>query len=190
MKKKSHRLLGRYLTDNLQGFPSQRYEKAFLLGCVEPDYNIFTYFKGSTKGRIFEGHNYSNAQRHILRTVEKLQKRDHWLLLEYYSLGKLIHYIADAFTSPHNETYSVTDHAIYEIKLHNYLEKGILASYGLAHENICGSVAEYILMTHKQYCSASKSPTTDVQYIIDAARVVFNLLMPEEEILNASKVAI
>jgi hypothetical protein len=182
VKKKSHMLLGRHLIDEMPNFPAKRYKKVFLFGCVQPDYNLFTYLKGSRKGRFFEGHNFENAERHILRSIEKLQKGS-GLMLKYYRLGKLIHYLSDAFTSPHNVAYSVTNHALYEIKLHNKLEEGIAASSGLPQSST-GTVAEYILSTHQQYNGASQGLKTDVQYIIGSADVVFRRLVPEEEIIE------
>ena len=175
-------LLGRHLIDELQNIPAKRHKKVFLFGCVQPDYNLFTYLKGSRKGQFFEGHNFKNAESHILRSIEKLQKSS-WLMLKYYRLGKLIHYLADAFTSPHNISYSVTNHALYEIKLHNKLEEGIAASSGL-QQSSTGSVAEYILSTHQQYNSASHGLKTDVRYIIGTADVVFHSLMPEDQLVE------
>jgi hypothetical protein len=182
VKKKSHMLLGRHLIDELQNLPAKRHKKVFLFGCVQPDYNLFTYLKGSRKGRFFEGHNFENTENHILRSIEKLQRRS-WMMLKYYRLGKLIHYLSDAFTSPHNVTFSVTNHALYEIKLHNKLEEGIAASSGLP-ESSTGTVAEYILSTHQQYNSASQGLKTDVQYIIGSADVVFRRLVPEDQFVE------
>lgn len=183
-------LLGKYLTDNLQGFPTRSYERAFLFGCVEPDYNVFTFLKGSLRESMFCGHNFKNAERLILRTAERLQQRKHWWILEYYRLGKLIHYLSDAFTSPHNDSYSIADHALYEIRLHSYLAKCIAGSSGMPQKCIGESVVEYILTTHQQYINALKSPNTDVQYILDTTGMVFSLLLPEEEILVGSQVAL
>jgi hypothetical protein len=180
VKKKSHMLLGRHLIDEMQSLPAERYKRVFLFGCVQPDYNLFTYFKGLRKGRFFEGHNFENAENHILRSVEKLQKNDSWSMLKYYRLGKLIHYLSDAFTSPHNVSFNVANHALYEIKLHSQLEKGIADSSGIAPKS-AESVAEYILSTHRQYDRASQGLKTDVQYILDATDVVFRRLIPEEE---------
>lgn len=42
---------------------------------------------------------------------------------QYYTLGKLTHYLADAFTYPHNENYpeSLIAHRQYEDDLRSYL---------------------------------------------------------------------
>ena len=43
---------------------------------------------------------------------------------QYYTLGKLTHYLADAFTYPHNDHFSdsLMDHHRYESDLRLYLE--------------------------------------------------------------------
>lgn len=62
MTTKSHFLFGKVLLE--QGLPlcSRAEADAFLLGCVEPDYNIATYLKGSMHGQKLKGHNYSNTE--------------------------------------------------------------------------------------------------------------------------------
>ncbi len=178
MKKKSHILLGRYLND-MQAFVKPLYEKAFLFGCVEPDYNYFTYIKGALTEGALRGHNFKKAQQNLLRTIEKLEKEKHLTILRYYRLGKLIHYIADAFTSPHNESYSAAGHRTYEIRLHSELVKDIADSFEMSQTILGGSVMEYLISIHEQYRSAWKSTYTDVQFILEATGVVFNQLVPQ-----------
>lgn len=46
MKTAVHLLLGQYLVERC-GTPHLRcHRRAFLLGCVEPDYNVFSYLRG------------------------------------------------------------------------------------------------------------------------------------------------
>ena len=54
---------------------------------------------------------------------------------QYYTLGKLTHYLADAFTYPHNENYpdSMLCHHQYETDLRAYLEE-YLADRALRRE--------------------------------------------------------
>ena len=111
--------------ENAQGFRSRRFELAFLFGSFQPDCNPLTYLKGSLRAYKFRGHNYSNSQRYIYSHIIRLQRRRRWTMWQYYTLGKLTHYLADAFTYPHNENYpdSMLCHHQYETDLRAYLEK-------------------------------------------------------------------
>ena len=103
MQKRSHKLLAATLLENVQGFQARRFELAFLFGSFQPDCNPLTYLKGSLRAYKFRGHNYSNSQRYIYSRISRLQRRERWTMWQYYTLGKLTHYLADAFTYPHNE---------------------------------------------------------------------------------------
>ncbi|HWP79274.1 MAG TPA: zinc dependent phospholipase C family protein [Candidatus Acidoferrum sp.] len=177
MKKKSHILLGRYLNDT-QAFEKPNYEKAFLFGCVEPDYNLLTYCKGALMGSLIRGHNFKKAQQHLRKTMVKLQNHRQLMILRYYRLGKLIHYVADAFTAAHNDAWSAVAHMDYEIALHSQLVKDIAESFAALQNGIGGPVMEYFIAKHQQYRAAWQSPHTDVQFIIEATGVVFRQLAP------------
>lgn len=58
--------------------------------------------------------------------------------MKNYLLGKLIHYIADAFTFPHNNVFkrNLVQHCKYENKLHQAYLNG---------ERICATDYQYIL---------------------------------------------
>ena len=73
MKKRSHMLVGRYLNE-LQAFDKPRHEKAFLFGCVEPDYNYLTYLKGALTCGATRSHNFVKAQQNLSKTIVKLAK--------------------------------------------------------------------------------------------------------------------
>lgn len=189
MNKRSHKIVGHYLINRVRGFPASRYEKVFLFGCVEPDINFLTYFRGFRKTQPFGGHNYRNAEQCIVRSAERLQRKERWRMWEYYSLGKLIHYICDAFTYPHNEFFgeSVTDHLRYEVRLYVYLQNNIAEFPGCLQECAGISAAKYILWAHHQYTCTSGSLITDIRYILNTTADVFNLLLPvEEEYLSGS----
>ena len=98
MKKRSHTLLASALLQSQQGFSARRFELAFLFGSFQPDCNHLTYLKGSLRAYRLRGHNYSNSQPYIAAHIERLQRRERWTMWQYYTLGKLTHYLADAFT--------------------------------------------------------------------------------------------
>jgi hypothetical protein len=187
LKTKGHKLIGRYLMENLQCLPAQRYKKAFLFGCIEPDYNPFTYLKGSRKARLLRGHNYSNAAPCILHTIKRLQKKQDWRIREYYQLGKLIHYITDAFTYAHNESFgkSIRGHRRYEFALHSYFADFISASEAAPPAGTELSAMEYLVTKHRQYSIASTGPKTDTQYILKTTSMVFSRLLPDSDAFAA-----
>lgn len=165
MRIRSHAAMGRFLVrEYLRDLPP-RYMRAFLIGCVEPDRNPATYFKGSLRSRWMCGHDYANASRFLLRLADRLEGRSHFSLWDYYSLGKLIHYTMDAFTYPHNTHFSegLPAHRRYEIRLQIYF---------LAHlHRICIprvpetlSAAELIQKKHAQYMKLPGRIETDTQY--------------------------
>lgn len=178
MKKRSHILIGRYLNE-LQAFEKRRHEKAFLFGCVEPDYNYLTYLKGALTVGFTRGHNFKKAQQNLRKTIVKLQKNRCLPILKYYRLGKLMHYVADAFTSPHNDVFSAADHIDYEKRLHIQLIMDIADPFGIFQSRVGGSLIEYFAKKHQEYLDAWQSPHTDVQFILEATAVVFRQLMPK-----------
>ena len=106
MKSYSHRLIGIAILENMLQAENRLSKQAFLLGCIEPDYNFITYFRGSVKYDTLRGHNYENSFECMRRISDKLIGKRVWGAIEYYRLGKLIHYILDAFTYPHNGIFS------------------------------------------------------------------------------------
>ena len=124
MEIKSHILLGEYLLNNISYF-SSAHRKVFILGCVTPDINMFSYLRGSLKYRRFRGHNYTSSKNYTARELNKLQNRRSWNLRDSYRLGKVIHYLSDSFTYPHNDSFKGTlaQHRLYESRLHSYLKE-------------------------------------------------------------------
>ena len=125
MRGESHKCLGRYLADKYMTDLPRRYIRAFLIGCIEPDRNPATYLKGSLRQQWLRGHNWGNSQRYIQRVSNRLERKNKMRLLDYYSMGRLIHYTTDAFTSAHNERFGTDlgDHCQYEAALqHHFLE--------------------------------------------------------------------
>ena len=157
MQKRSHKLLAATLLENTQGFQARRFELAFLFGSFQPDCNPLTYLKGSLRAYKFRGHNYSNSQHYIYSRISRLQRRQRWTIWQYYTLGKLTHYLADAFTYPHNENYpdSMLCHHQYETDLRAYLEE-----------------------LHRQYMAGVADMRKDVQFILKATSLLMAGCLP------------
>ena len=180
MKQESHRRLGRYLMGQLPQQPKRRHSTAFFIGCVEPDRNPLTYLKGSIRAKWFYGHNYQNAERWIDRTIRRLQKRDRWNLLDYYCLGKLIHYTSDAFTYVHNNCFneSIQAHRAYENDLQSLFFQR-MQERRAEHIARLRNLADGFRAVHAQYLDNSADIHRDCQYILDMTNRVFRQLLPE-----------
>ena len=183
MKRESHRILGNYLMEQMKGLPAYRYQKAFLFGCTQPDSNPFTYLKGSRRAQRLRGHNYRNAERCMSRMARLLEAREQWRMLDYYRLGKLIHYPSDAFTYAHNETFdkSIHEHRLYEMQLQRIFKITLALSRRAENEmnREEESAMEAIRAAHERYMEGMRSLQTDVQYILGMTHQVFSTLIPE-----------
>ena len=173
MQKRSHKLLADTLLKAENGFRTKRYELAFLFGSFEPDCNPFSYLKGSFRATRFGGHNYSNSQQFIERHIRTLQNRKRWNIWHYYTLGKMTHYVADAFTFPHNTHYTDTmlAHHMYETDLRAYLEE-YLSDRTLRRKAFRSDVVGALTRLHDFYMQSAADQKMDVQYIIEATSLL------------------
>ena len=173
MRGKSHRCLGKYLVQHYMEEVPQRYQRAFLLGCIEPDRNPATYLKGSIRFQWLRGHNYRNARRVMRRISQRLEDKDQFSLFDYYTLGKLTHYLADAFTYPHNENYpdSLMDHRRYEDDLRIYLAE-YLSRKKVQHQQARQDLADAIEALHQRYMESAADMRRDAEYILEATELL------------------
>ena len=174
MQKRSHALLASALLRQEEGFSARRYAWAFLFGSFQPDCNPLSYLKGSLRCRKFGGHTYGNAQPYILSRIRRLQNRSRWTLWQYYTLGKLTHYVADAFTYPHNDHFpdGLLDHHRYERDLRRYFP-GYLARNGTAAPaDPRRDLLAELDRLHRQYVSAVSGVDRDCRYILLATSLL------------------
>ena len=179
LQKRSHALLASALLRSECGFTARRFRWAFLFGSFQPDCNPFTYLKGSLRAYKFRGHNYSNSQPYIAAHIERLQRRASWTMWQYYTLGKLTHYLADAFTYPHNENFPDTmlAHHRYETDLRQYF------SGYMAHRTPRQLKSDQELTTaleelHQQYMENRSTTGRDTRYILMATRMLMASCLP------------
>lgn len=180
MQKRSHTLLAHTLLENGGGFRRRRFEWAFLVGSVEPDCNPLSYLKGSLRAQKFMGHNFSNSQRYIDRHILRLRRRARWTLWQYYTLGKLTHYLADAFTFPHNDTFtdSLMEHHNYETALREQFAQ-FVAEYPLSLDASQQDVCRAIDQLHRQYLAAKSDQRRDARFILEANCLLMASLLPQ-----------
>ena len=175
MHKRSHTLLASALLNSVQGFEARRYEWAFLIGSFQPDCNPLTYIKGSLRAETLRGHNYTNSRPFVHRHIRHLMGKRRWNLWNYYTLGKLTHYVADAFTFPHNDHYtdSLASHHLYERDLRQELVN-YLQQYHITAEDVpdLADLNWSLVRLHRQYAGSSSDLGRDVIYIVKATRLL------------------
>lgn len=171
MQKRSHKLLASALLASVQGFQLRRYELAFLLGSFQPDCNPLTYLKGSTHARMLGGHNFTNSRPYVMTRLQRLEQKQRWNLWNYYTLGKLTHYVADAFTFPHNDHWpdSLASHHVYETQLRLYLAEHLPEYSFPDHSADSLDLIATLEALHQQYLESRDSDfSRDTRYIIEA----------------------
>lgn len=173
MQKRSHKLLASSLLRSHCGFAARRYEWAFLFGSFQPDCNPFTFLRGSFRSRTLCGHSFSNSQHYINTRIRKLQRCPVWRTWHYYTLGKLTHYLADAFTYPHNETFPDTlmDHHRYETALRRALAEH-LSSHLPSPQPRCHDLPAVIARLYRRYIQTESDALNDIRYILEATALL------------------
>ena len=180
MQKRSHTLLASALLRSREGFDARRFELAFLFGSFQPDCNPFSYLKGSLRARKFGGHNYTNSRDYIYDHILRLQQRHKaWTMWQYYTLGKLTHYLADAFTYPHNENFPDTmlDHHRYETDLRQYF-LGYMAHRTPRQMKAAEELTAALEELHRQYMESCSTMGRDTRYILMATRMLMAGCLP------------
>lgn len=179
MQKRTHALLARTLLRSETGFSAKRFEMAFLFGSFSPDVNPFSYLKGSLHYHKLRGHNYTNSRAYINTKILKLQGRRRWSIWQYYTLGKLTHYLADAYTYPHNEDYPNTmlAHHNYETDLRQFM-RGYLAHRTIQRQQARRDLIAALEELHEQYMETRASMYRDASYILKATGLLLASCRP------------
>lgn len=181
LRRESHRILGEVISEELLTASSPLEKAVFRLGCREPDYNYLTYIKGSIRGQAFHGHNYTNARRYIRRLAFWLERETFHGILYHYQLGKLTHYILDAFTYVHNDIFTGTtrEHIHYEHSMSPLFEQLLRQGY---QENIQfrSSLADTIHAQHEKYLESRTGMRDDCTYSLSMVRAAVCLLRNPE----------
>ena len=178
MRGESHRQLGVFLAKHYLTGASSLSIRAFQIGCIEPDRNPATYLKGSIHHQWLRGHNYRNASPFVQRISRRLERKEKWNLLDYYTLGKLIHYTTDAFTYAHNDTFptQLSDHCLYEQKLQEHFLtyiKDVSPIRGIFAKNVIEAIEAY----HVSYEKQQPGIHTDAHFALAACCCVLSILV-------------
>ena len=170
MRTADHRRLGQYLLREIEDLPLL-HKISFIWGNIEPDINYVTYLKGFSENKKFQGHNSQNGMKHIKKLTEKIEGKP-LNVITCYRAGKITHYIADAFTFPHNDgfTGNIKNHMSYERRLHckfsQYLDK---ASFPFRVKIQEPDPWVVFACMHARYILWRKTQTDDIEYMLQAA---------------------
>lgn len=173
-------MLGRYLADTYLQSAPRCHIAAFQAGCAEPDYNPTTYLKGSIRSQWLRGHNWESSQKYMNRLAHRLEKRKKFRLLDFYTIGKLIHYTTDAFTFAHNTSFSenLRSHVHYEQLLHTHMLEYLKAPEAT---RFCmnGDIMHSIYTLHSEYAALCGDIRTDARFCVGVSCAVLNALTAE-----------
>lgn len=176
MRTEDHRRLSVYMAER-GGVKISRFLKlVFVFGSIEPDFNLFTYLRGCMRDRKPRGHNYENIQRCMVRLATRLERGLMGSVRYYYNLGRLIHYVADSFTYPHNSSFTgnLREHCEYERQLHVYMKimlESDRVTFGTGDEE--SSFMKTLTQLHDSYDRECHVYMTDYCYIVYAVSMAY-----------------
>ena len=190
MFSKDHRLLGNMLAEQMIKRDSSLATRLFVTGCVFPDHNPWTYIKGTCKGHPLKSHFIFSTRFKIESLLNKLENKSTLRIKDYYILGELVHYTADAFTFSHNDHYigNMLKHAEYEhIHLHEAFEENCCDEID---KNLCLEKDSRPLETiftelPQSYLEEDMEPMIDVKYICQICTTVCARILEKEEVAYA-----
>lgn len=181
MKREEHKYLSRYLYFSAERKTTRFQHLLLTCGSVYPDLSITSYIRGLFQGNPFKSHFWCNSQKLIKRHIKKLSKKEKWLWIDYFRFGILTHYLADAFTYPHNSHYTGTmmDHLDYEeYDLHNVFADVLetLPSYEIEETDM--NFWDQVLEMHEEYMNTPPSPENDARFIHKVNYAAWYCLVP------------
>ncbi len=161
---------------------------AFRFGSVEPDLNCTTYLKGILHGNGVHGHNYEQVLPRIERLLQALSDREEIRVLDWYRLGKLTHFVADAFTYPHNGCFpgDLRAHMKYEHQLAVRF-RWTLCSTAEAQTlpTDCAGLFDWIKQQHERYLHGPMGAENDCRLILSTVCAVVAALTADVLPLDA-----
>lgn len=177
MKLECHKALGTFLLGQYLSNASPAAQQAFLLGCQFPDRNPTTYLKGSLRHNWLQGHHFDNSLKFMTTLCNRLEAKSSYSIYDYYSLGKLMHYVADAFTHCHNSNFfgSLSEHREYENRL-NSIYSSKLKTQSTKSTIWKNSAIGTVLFHHKDYMLLPPSPLHDAAYSVGVCSALMKLL--------------
>ena len=181
MRKKSHVSLANHLIERFESDAFIKHTKSFKFGNLAPDL-VPTFF---TKRHEINS-TFDIVEKKINRIIETYDYNKGLTRLHTKDLGVIIHFIADYFTFPHNETYTGTlkEHCTYEKEL-KYALKLYVNHIDMkdnsddTHQST-SDICEYIRNCHTKYKCQLQNLQNDCKHIVEVCanviRAIFDLL--------------
>ena len=187
MTSKDHRLLGEFLAQQMIKNTSPLATHLFVTGCVFPDHNPLTYLRGFYMGYPLKAHFYFLSHSEIQRLCNKLENRTKLYLWDYYTLGALLHYVADAFTFPHNDHYTgnMLEHAQYEhVQLHPIFEQYLTETFCMERyiDDDRQTIESIFLKSHNSYMETEPTAVCDAEYICRVCTMICARVLEKESV--------
>lgn len=180
MRKKSHISLAKYIVDDVKVPELAAHRKAFYLGSILPDCKPSFLTQRHEFNKTFD-----MVQKEIceLSGNRELVRRNARAYMRH--LGEVIHYIADYFTFPHNETYegSLKDHCYYEKNLKFYLRWYVQSGEAFRERleerlfQTPEAIVAFIRNAHREYLSRKRNVEEDCRYIVRVCRQVVRAIL-------------
>ena len=180
MRKKSHISLAKYIVEDVRVPELEAHRKAFYLGSILPDCKPSFLTQRHEFDRTFD-----MVKERICDLSEdrELVRRNARAYMRH--LGEVIHYIADYFTFPHNETYdgNLKDHCYYEkdlkFRLREYVKSGKVFWEQHEEEGLKTpeAVVSFIQTMHREYVSRKRNVEEDCRYIVRVCLLVVQAIL-------------
>lgn len=185
MISEDHRLLGIFLAQQMIKNTSPLATHLFVTGCVFPDHNPLTYLRGLYMGHPLKSHFLFLSYPEILHLCSKLENREKLYIWDYYTLGALLHYVADAFTFPHNEHYTgnMLEHAEYEHgQLHKTFKQYLTGEFQaeMCKTNNRQNIGSTFSELHDSYMQTEPSALCDAKYICRVCTMICGRVLEKE----------
>ena len=185
---KDHRLLGEFLAQQMIKNTSPLATHLFVTGCVFPDHNPMTYLRGLYMGHPLKSHFVFLSYPEILRLCNKLESKEKLHIWDYYTLGALLHYAADAFTFPHNEHYTgnMLEHGKYEhTQLHQTFGQYVTEEFQIEKcaVNRTQTIGSAFSQLHDSYMEAEPTALCDARYICQVCAMICARVLEKEQVL-------
>lgn len=180
MKQVDHRALARLFLQ----YPDRRFWRsschrgAFYIGHLLPDFNPFTYLRGIRQSHGMKGHDAAHRREYVLRASARLERKSRLGLWDFYRLGTLLHYTADAFTWVHNggADRPMEEHRAYEKRLHVSFA-ALLVRRGRDPIVPTAYAREAYLTLWKDAEQSIADPVRDGEQILQACRELFSFVL-------------
>lgn len=175
MQTRDHLYLARRLLETAGVYIPLQGRAAFLFGCMEPDINPVTYLC-RTDGERFRGHSFENRAPRLRALLTALSGSGLSSVHDYFALGAALHYLADAFTFPHNAAFpgDLHEHVAYEKTLHPVF-RAAEAEAALPMRP-AGRLWDCVAALHDDYLSAQPGPDNDSACIRTVCALAFEAL--------------